>query len=222
MMANILNKNKKLQQENLFLSVQQERYENLRSAIEEARQARHDIRHHFLQISAMTEDGDLEKIKEYLQNAMDKIPNLTYHFCENQSVDNVIGYYYALAQKEKIPFAARIDLPKELSIDEMDLCLILSNLLENALEASRKTAATRQRISLEIYQHSASILLIRIENNFDGIIKEKNHLLHSTKRKGLGIGTQSVHRMAEKNDGSCNFTYEDGVFTAKVMLRADL
>ena len=60
------------------------------------------------------------------------------------------------------------------------------------------------------------------ENNFDGIIKEKSHLLHSTKRKGLGIGTQSVRRMAEKNDGSCNFTYENGVFTAKIMLRATL
>lgn len=57
---------------------------------------------------------------------------------KNQSVDNVIGYYYALAQKEEIPFDARVDLPKELSVDEMDLCLILSNLLENALEASRK------------------------------------------------------------------------------------
>lgn len=222
MMANILNKNKKLQQENLFLSVQQERYENLRSAIEEARQARHDIRHHFLQLSAMAKDGDLEKIKEYLQNAMDKIPTLDYHFCENHSVDNVIGYYYALAQKEEIPFDARVDLPKELFVDEMDLSLILSNLLENALEASRKTTAAQQQISLEIYQHSASILLIRVENNFDGTIKEKNHLFHSTKRKGLGIGTQSVRRMAEKNDGSCNFTYEDGVFTAKVMLRADL
>ena len=64
MMANILNKNKKLQQENLFLSVQQERYENLRSAIEEARQARHDIRHHFIQLSAMAKDGDLEKIQK--------------------------------------------------------------------------------------------------------------------------------------------------------------
>ena len=111
MMANILNKNKKLQQENLFLSVQQERYENLRSAIEEARQARHDIRHHFLQLSAMAKDGDLEKIKEYLQNAMDKIPTLDYHFCENHSVDNVIGYYYALAHIEEIPFDASVDLP---------------------------------------------------------------------------------------------------------------
>lgn len=78
----------------------------------------------------MAKDGDLEKIKEYLQNAMDKIPTLDYHFCENHSVDNVIGYYYALAQKEEIPFDARVDLPKELSVDEMDLCLILSNLLE--------------------------------------------------------------------------------------------
>ena len=220
MMANILNKNQKLQQENLFLSVQQERYENLRSAIEEARQARHDIRHHFVQLSVLAEDGNLEKIKDYLQNAMDKIPGFDFHFCENQSVDNVIGYYYALAQKEEIPFDARVDLPQELSVDEMDLCLILSNLLENALEASRKTTMSRQQILLEIRQHSASLLLIRVENNFDGIIKEKNHLLHSTKRKGLGIGTQSVRRMAEKNDGSCNFTYENGVFTAKIMLRA--
>lgn len=153
---------------------------------------------------------------------MDKIPGFDFHFCENQSVDNVIGYYYALAQKEEIPFDARVDLPQELSVDEMDLCLILSNLLENALEASRKTTMSRQQILLEIRQHSASLLLIRVENNFDGIIKEKSHLLHSTKRKGLGIGTQSVRRMAEKNDGSCNFTYENGVFTAKIMLRATL
>ena len=101
---------------------------------------------------------DLEKIKESLQNAMDKIPNLTYHFCENQSVDNVIGYYYALAQKEEIPFAARVDLPKELSVDEMDLCLILSNLLENALEASLKTAKFRQRIDIKIYRHASNLI----------------------------------------------------------------
>ena len=56
--------------------------------------------------------------------------------------------------------------------------------------------------------------------NFDGNIKEKDHLFHSTKRTGLGVGTQSVRRTAEKNDGSCDFTYENGVFTAKIMLRA--
>ena len=76
----------------------------------------------------------------------------------------------------------------------------------------------RPRYSLQPV--NASILLIRVENNFDGNIKEKDHLFHSTKRTGLGVGTQSVRRTAEKNDGSCDFTYENGVFTAKIMLRA--
>ena len=65
MMANSLNRNAKLQQENHFLSLQQARYNNLRTAIEEARQARHDMRHHFHQLSALAEDGNLDKIKEY-------------------------------------------------------------------------------------------------------------------------------------------------------------
>ena len=221
MMANILNRNKKLQQENHFLSVQQERYENLRISIEDARQARHDTRHHFLQLSAMAEDGDLEKIKDYLSLAISKVPSLDFHFCENQAVDRVIGYYYALAQKDEIPFHARIQLPAPLLLDEADLCLVLSNLLENALEASRETAKIRQQIFVEVYPHLTSILLIKVENNFDGNVKEKNHLFHSSKRKGPGIGIQSVRRMVEKNGGSSSFTHEDGCFTVKIMLRAN-
>ena len=219
-MANSLNRNARLQQENYLLSIQQERYTNLCNAIEETRQARHDMRHHFLQLSSMAEAGDLETIKEYLYNVNQKIPTMHMHFCENQIIDSVISYYCALAERNTSPFHVQIDLPAQISVDETDFCLVLSNLLENALEASRKTAAAQQRISLEIYQHSASILLIRVENNFDGNIKEKDHLFHSTKRTGLGVGTQSVRRTAEKNDGSCDFTYENGVFTAKIMLRA--
>ena len=63
MMAVSLNRNARLQQENHFLSLQQERYENLCMAIEEARQARHDIRHHFVQLSSLAEQGDMEKLK---------------------------------------------------------------------------------------------------------------------------------------------------------------
>lgn len=63
MMAVSLNRNARLQQENHFLSLQQERYENLCTAIEEARQARHDIRHHFVRLSTLAEQGDIEKLK---------------------------------------------------------------------------------------------------------------------------------------------------------------
>ena len=77
MMAVSLNRNAKLQQENHFLSLQQERYENLCIAIEEARQARHDIRHHFVQLSSMAEQSDMEKIKKYLLAATGKSLTIT-------------------------------------------------------------------------------------------------------------------------------------------------
>lgn len=56
------------------------------------------------------------------------------HFCENQVIDSVISYYCALAERNTIPFHVQIDLPAQISVDETDFCLVLSNLLENALE----------------------------------------------------------------------------------------
>ena len=221
LMADSLNRNARLQQENHFLSLQQARYDNLRAAIEEARQARHDIRHHFLQLSALAENGNLEKIKEYLSHAASKIPNSDLHFCENQAVDSVLGYYSALAKRENIPFQAKIDLPPRLAIDEIDLCLVLSNLLENALEASQKTNVARRKIDVMICLHHTHLLLIQVENTFDGKIEQKNTVFQSSKRPGNGIGIQSVRHIAEKNGGGSSFTYEDGKFEAKVMLRTD-
>lgn len=115
LMANSLNRNARLQQENYLLSIQQERYTNLCNAIEETRQARHDMRHHFLQLSSM-------------------------------------------AERNTIPFHVQIDLPAQISVDETDFCLVLSNLLENALEASLKTAKFRQRIDIKIYRHASNLI----------------------------------------------------------------
>ena len=219
LMANSLNRNARLQQENYLLSIQQERYTNLCNAIEETRQARHDMRHHFLQLSSMAEAGDLEKIKEYLYNVIQKIPTMHMHFCKNQVIDSVISYYCALAERNTIPFHVQIDLPAQISVDETDFCLVLSNLLENALEASLKTAKFRQRIDIKIYRHASNLVLIQIENAFDGKIQQKHGIFLSSKRNENGIGIQSVRHIVEKTGGGCDFTYDNGIFTAKIMLR---
>ena len=208
-----------LQHENHLLSLQQERYKNLCMAIEEARQARHDIRHHFVQLSALAEQGDMEKIKKYLLAATGKISDYNLHFCENQAVDSVFGYYSALAKRENIPFHALVSLPADLSIDEIDLCLVFSNLLENAIQASVKTAPARRKINVEVYPHHNHLLLIHVENTFDGKIQQKNNIFQSSKHSGNGIGIESVRHITDKNGGACDFTYEDGIFSAKIMLR---
>ena len=184
MMANSLNENVRLQQENHFLSLQRSRYDNLCAAIEETRQVRHDIRHHYLQLAALAEKGDMEKIKEYLSSADRKMPSFDFHFCDNQAVDSILGYYSNHAKQEGIPFLAQIDIPDNFLGDEMDICLVLSNLLENAIEASLKTEDSRRKIVIKMYLHHTHILLIQAENNFDAKILEKNGVFQSTKQFG--------------------------------------
>lgn len=219
MMANSLNRNARLHRENQLLSMKQQRYENLQTAIDEARQTRHDLRHHLNQLSALAQEGDLEKLRAYLDGIASRIPSLEMSFCENRAADSVAGYYCALARRENIPYSVRLDLPAQLPVDEVDLCLILSNLLENALEASLRTAPVRREIKLTAYLHGDSLVLIQAENAFDGEIREKGGVFQSSKRKGNGIGIQSVRHIAEKSGGACTFSYSDGIFCAKVMLR---
>ena len=218
LMAISINRNVRLQQENQLLSMQQQRYESLKAAIEEARQARHDLRHQLCQLAALAEEGDLEKIKAYLSGAVSRIPSLELHFCENRAADSVVGYYCALAKREQIPFSVQIDLPECLPVDEINLCLVLSNLLENALEASLRTAPARRRIELTAYLHGNSLALIQVENTYDGVIREKGGVFQSSKRKGDGVGLQSVRHIAEKSCGVSTVTYQDGLFCVKVML----
>ena len=218
LMANSLNRNARLQQENQFLSMQQQRYESLKAAIEEARQVRHDMRHQLNQISALAEAGDLDGLKAYLAKTVSRIPELDMSFCENRAADSVVGYYCALAKREGIPFCAKLDLPQTLPVDEIDMCLVLSNLLENAFEASLRTAPARRKIEVTAYVHAARLVLIEAENAFDGEINENSGVFRSSKRKGNGIGIQSVRHIAEKSGGASTVTYQNGVFSAKVML----
>ena len=72
---------------------------------------------------------------------------------------------------------------------------------------------------MEMYLHHTHLLLIQVENTFDERIRQKNEIFQSSKRAGNGIGIQSVRHIAEKNGGADSFTYKNGIFTAKIMLR---
>ena len=94
------------------------------------------------------------------------------------------GHFCLRFKENQIPFSIDIDLPRKLPVSEIDMCLIMSNLLENALEASLRTEKTKRYIKFQAYLHSDNVVLITVENKFDGIIKEKNGVFQSSKRKG--------------------------------------
>lgn len=158
-------------------------------------------------------------LREYLADVQQTIPGTELNLCDNHTADSVLSHYGIICKSNDIPFITKLDLPQDLPVPEMELCLVLSNLLENALEASLRTAAERRFISVQAYLHSRSVILLTVENAFDGRINKKGGIFQSSKRRGDGVGIESVRHISEKNGGYSRFRYDDGKFRADVMLR---
>ena len=216
--ARELDANTELQRQNQFLQMQTAQYSALRESIAETRRARHDMRHHFGALSALAQREAWDELRDYLADVSDSIPAEDLNLCENQAVDGVAGRYAALSRQRGVAFSCELDLPAELPVKEMDVCVVLQNLLENALEASGQMEGGGY-IHLKSSLHRDRLVLLTVENTYAGALVEQDGTLQSTKSDGGGIGLESVARIAEKNGGYCRFLYGNGVFTANVMLR---
>lgn len=219
LMASSLNHNDSLRKENQLLSMQHARYDSLCTAIEQTRQARHDMRHHFHILQSFAAQGKWENLARYLDEVQGSIPDGSLCLCRNSAVDSVAGYFAMRYQEHGIPLIFELALPPHLPVPDSTLCSVLSNLLENAMEASLKTAPERRQAKVWAHLHSSQIILLSVKNTYDGKVQEKDGIFLSSKRKGEGIGLQAVRHIAEKNGGYSQFHYEGGVFTANIILR---
>lgn len=123
--------------ENL-LRVQTEQFEMLKTRIMESRRARHDFRHHRMVLQDMADRNDLHGIQTYLAeyNAEHQdTPSKTYS--NNPTVNAVVAYYAGHAEAAGIRFTARVQLPEHLLIPDPIFCVLLGNLLENAVDACK-------------------------------------------------------------------------------------
>lgn len=219
LMASSLNRNDRLRRENQLLSMQQARYDSLRSAIAQTRQAKHDMRHHFHILQGLATQENWENLIKYLDEVQGSIPEGDLGLCENPTVDSVAGYFAMRYREHGIPLTFELDLPPQLPVPETDLCSVLSNLLENAMEAGLRTAPEKRCTKVQAHLHSGHMVLLSVENTYDGKIREEDGVFLSAKRPGEGVGLQAVRHTAEKNGGYSRFHYGDGVFTANVILR---
>ncbi len=219
LMASSLNRNDRLRRENQLLSMQQARYDNLRTSIEQTRHARHDMRHHLHILQSFAAQEKWESLTEYLEEVQGSIPDMELCLCQNTAVDSVAGYFAGLYREYDIPLTFKLDLPALLPVPETDLCSVLSNLLENAMEAGLRTDPKRRQTTVQAHSHSGHMILLSTENAYDGKVREKDGIFLSSKRPGEGVGLQAVRHTAEKNGGYIRFHYGDGIFAVNVILR---
>lgn len=194
--------------------LQKKQYEFYLQKREAERIFRHDARHRDSILISYLENGEVEGAKEFLKKELAEIEkNAKLPFCENTLINAVLSEYRTKAEQEGLEFSARIQMPKELACDEAEFCVMLSNLLENSLDAAKSYIA----ISIKHLNHQLSL---NVKNDYEGELKksaENNYL--TTKPQGSGLGLKSVEAILKSNSGFLKIEDTDGVFDVFATLK---
>lgn len=179
---------------------------------------RHDYHNHIQTLLALS--GDEEKTREYLLHLNDDLMCVdTVIKTGNVMVDAILNSKLSLIKSRDIQVNARAVVPSELQISEIDLCVIIGNLLDNAVEACLKQSEEETRFIRVFIGILKGQLYISVTNSSSGEIKKSGKTYLSTKESaGHGFGLLRVDRIVEKYSGYMNRQDEEGVFAAEVML----
>ncbi len=181
---------------------------------------RHDMKYHLAVLSKLLAEDNRAELEEYLDTVTDRLaPTEPRAYCGNGVVNVLLASYAERCEKLDIAFDVAVYLPGELPIPNYELCIVLGNLLENAVEACQRLQGGR-RIELMI-KPLGQQLVIKAANSFHsaGAAAEtggaKNALPASTKKDG-GLGLRSVRAVAEKHRGELMIDRDGELFTAYV------
>lgn len=213
----------KLKIETLQVTQQREQYKTLQKNIAQAGDARRDLRCRLSYIKECAACGNYGEIERVLEASLASIRSYeSPQLCDNRAADAMLRHYLALAHQNGVEFSVSAELPAQAPIPESDLCIVLGNLLENALEACLRQRAGRRFIELKIRIASRQMVALLVKNSYGGEIHASAGDFFSSKRDGeaFGIGTVSVRAIAEKNGGIAKYVAADGVFQASVLLQA--
>lgn len=195
----------------------------MQKATENIRSFQHDISNHFMIIEDLLKNEKEKEALSYileLVNSEKTIP-VVYSDTGNIAVDSIINYKLCRAVLNDIDVTVDIIIPKKLPVEIMDLSTILTNLLDNALQALLRLKDNK-KLNIKM-TYKKGILLIRIQNTYNGIVKYENGELITTKENHdhHGYGMKNVETAAAKYDGICQITHDDHIFQSEVLLYMD-
>lgn len=205
------------------LEMQKKQYDAQQKYLEDTSRIRHDFKHSIIAIKTLAEDGDIEELKSYLDNYIDTFPSRSpVRYCGNYALNALLSHFEEQAQQHGITLRLRIDTDnkEEAVLSDDELCCIVGNILENAVNASLMLPENNdRRISLSVKADDASgNLYIVAENNFNGKVRCEGGHYYSTTKGGNGIGLESVLFTAEKHGGTATFYHKGKVFCSDVVI----
>lgn len=203
------------------LLIQLDHYKTLTEGIEKTRIYQHDFRHHLASVRNFLKMQDIAATQAYLDTLKEEYTKCQLPiFCENKYVDAVVAHYAKIAREASIAISIELCLPDKAGIEPLDLCVIIGNCFENAIEACRAIPNADERqigIRAKIAHGYAAITLKNTCVN--EIKRQKKRFLSSKEPNRLGIGLESVRLLTHKYDGDIQVYTEQGNFIVAISLK---
>lgn len=195
-------------------------------AIEEMRALRHDMRNQHNVMRIMLEEGRYDDLKEYFDSLSAQLEQTTlseFIDCGNSLIDSVVNMEILKATSYGVKLSSKISVPEVLPFEPSDLCRVLVNLIDNAIEGLLRTEKRDYLIDLKLatrgdYFYACVQNEIRDDADRGGLLS-----MNTSKDDAVyhGYGHKIVKKIVEKYNGYVNYSIADNVFIAEVMLDMD-
>lgn len=181
---------------------------------------RHDYHNHIQAMQASMALGKYEEVNEYLRQLNADLTSVdTVIKTGRVMVDAILNGKISIAAKNQIPVNAKARLPEQMHISDVDLCVVIGNLLDNAIEENQKLEPDRR--FLRIYIGVKNTYLYIAVTNAAGKKREKTgRAFLSSKGSQHGFGLSRVEGVVKKYEGTVTVDSEEGGFTAEVLIPA--
>jgi sensor histidine kinase regulating citrate/malate metabolism len=138
-------------------------------------------------------------------------------YCENHTVNAAVSHYAHLAEQSGIPLEITLDIPRDLTVDSLELSMVISNLMENAIQVCEKLPES-QPPYIRFTARSVGRLLLEMENPCpeDATLDENGYPVAN--KAGHGIGSKGVIAFAKKYDGELLYKVEEGIFRVRLLV----
>ena len=179
---------------------------------------RHDYHNHIQTLLALC--GDEEKTREYLWKLNDDLTTVdTVIKTGNVMIDAILNSKLSLMKSKGIEVNAKAIVPEKLPVSEIDLCTIIGNLLDNAMEAVLRQKEGTDRFVRVFIGILKEQLYISVYNSTGGELKkDRDRYLTTKSGKDHGLGLGRVDHIVERYKGFVNRQNEEGVFATEIML----
>ncbi|MBR6537217.1 MAG: GHKL domain-containing protein [Lachnospiraceae bacterium] len=193
----------------------QKYYLEVENMYQKMRGWRHDYRHHIQTMKVHMTSGEIDEIGAYLDMLDDDLTNVeTVIKTGNRMADAILNSKLSLASQKEITVKAEANIPVSLTVSELDLCTVIGNLLDNAMDACMELPVAERLIRIYM-EMKGNYLYISVTNTAGG--KKKNSY-RSTKGEGHGFGLKRIDMIVKKYGGYITRASEDGAFSTEVLL----